>query len=205
MKMSFTNTKAILVKAVEVVVFIFAVFGGFLSGIAPPEEANAKFSVGVSSFFALVILLLIAAISSNTPVRKYKKWWLTAASAAFLFALAAAFSYKSNLERFTFPYPPESLKAEYIAGTEMTAEAKDYQEKSGRTTSGVVAAFGGLSNREKVWSSSSIQKAQRILIVNYVALVLSFSISIFCLTEGVLGKSRQRKTKQISAPATSAD
>jgi hypothetical protein len=182
------ETRAILTKAIEVIGFLFAAFGGFLANIAPPEGQDASYAVGITSFLALIILLFASAIAKNLPVRKFKKIWLIAAAVFFCSALASAFWYKHNLDRLTFAFPPEAIKAQYIKGTEMTPEAKEFQERTKKSDSAVVAAFGGLSKREQVWPIESIQRARLILTVSYSVLVLSLASSIFSLTEGILRK-----------------
>jgi hypothetical protein len=184
------DTKQVLGKGVEVIVFLFAAFGGFLNDIAPPGEADSRFAIGVGSFLALIVLLLATAFSKDLPIRRYKKTWLTVASAFFLAAICAALFYKSNTDRLTFPYPPESTRAEYVSGTELTSDARAYKEKTGKTTAEVVAAYGGLASRERVWTPASIRRGKMVLVASYLALILSLASSIFCLTEGVLGKHR---------------
>src|SRR5262249_37244488 len=118
--------------------------------------------------------------------KKYKKIWLIVASVFFVAAIVFGTLYKSNLDRLTFPFPPETIKAEYVGGTEMTQEAKEHKDRTGKSDAAVVAAFGGLVNREQVWSAESNRRAKLSLTMNYVALVLSLASTIFCLTEGIL-------------------
>jgi hypothetical protein len=54
------DKKAILRSAVSAVAFIFTMFGGFFLKVAPPEEVDAKFAVGITSFCVLVTLLVIS-------------------------------------------------------------------------------------------------------------------------------------------------
>jgi len=181
------STREILSRSVEVVAFIYAAFGGFLQNIAPPEEANARYAVGISSILALCVLLFISSVTKGQPKRKYKRRWLTAAGVLFAVAIAAAFAYRWNIDRLTFPFPPESRAAEYVAGTELTSLAKELLEESpGITTSELVDRSGGLAMRGRVWTEESIRVAKMTLSVNYVLLTLSLATVLFCLTEGIL-------------------
>ena len=179
--------QTILKRAIELITFLFAMFGGFLTNVAPPEEVNSRFAVGISSFLSLIVLLIISALVTRPLTRKLKRRWLIAASALFMLALGSALAYVWNINRLTFPYPPESIRAEYVGGTRLTPEAEEYRRANPtKTISNVVADFGGMESRELVWPPDSIRSAKLILLINYMLLVLGLSGSIFCLTEGLL-------------------
>jgi hypothetical protein len=190
------KTKPILAWAIETVTFIFAMFGGFLTAIAPPGEADARFAVGISSFLMLIVLLFISAFTQGRLKKKHRKIWLAVAVIGFIVGAASAFSYKWNLDRLTFGYPPESPETTYVAGTELTEEASNYLARhSGLPTSQLVAKFEGPENREVVWTAASIRKSKMILTINYVSLVLSLAATIFCLTEGLIVKPANQRSK----------
>src|SRR5205085_5287219 len=132
-----------------------------------PEGDDARYSVGITSFLALIVLLFASAIAKNLPVRKFKRIWLIAAAIFFCSAVVSTFWYKHNLDRLTFAYPPEAIRAQYIKGTEMTTEAKEFEERTKKSDSSVVAAYGGPSIREIVWTSESIRRAKLILSSSY--------------------------------------
>lgn len=182
------DTREVLTKAVEVIGFLFVAFGGFLANFAPPEGDDAAYAVGITSFLGLIILLFASALAKNLPSRKYKKIWLIAAGVFFVAAVVSSILYKQNLTQLTFAYPPDAVKAEYIKGTELTPEAKDYQDKTKKSDSSLVAAFGGPTKREQVWVGESIKHARLVLTINYSILVLSLASAIFSLTEGILKK-----------------
>lgn len=187
------GTKRILSRSIEIVVFVFAAFGGFLKNVAPPEEANARYAVGISSMLALCVLLFISSISKGQPKRKFKKRWLMAAGILFGVAVIAAFAYRWNIDRLTFPFPPENQTAEYVAGTKLTKIAKEFLEENLEiTNSHLVDKFGGLAMRELVWTAESIRSAKMVLTINYVLVTLSLTATVFCLTEGIL---LQRKSE----------
>lgn len=181
------RTRNILAKAVGSISFLFAAFGNFLLDVAPPEEADAKFAVGISSLLALGLLLFISALSRNRQRTRFRKVWLVAAGSLFGVAIISGCIYKWNIDHRTFPYPPENQKVEYIAGTKLTPEAEAYWAKNKSLTAArIVAEFGGIANRELVWTRDSIFKAKIILMINYIVVVLSFAGMFFCLTEGLL-------------------
>ena len=187
------NSKDLLAKAVEIITFLFAAFGGFLKQVAPPEEANAQFAVGASSILALIALLFVTAVAKQQARKKYKKIWLAASLAFFLCAVIATFFYKQKLDELTFPYPPENTRTEYVRGTVFTSEAESYRvAHPEKTISEIVGDYGGLADRELVWTPESIRSAKLQLTVTYVILVLTLATAIFSLVEGVLAGPTKR-------------
>jgi hypothetical protein len=172
--------RSILIKGIEIIGVLFAAFGGFLVGIAPPQEADARFAVGISSFLALIILFIVTALSK----KKYPKVWIIIGACLFVIAIGAAYYYKTSYDALTFNYPPGT----HVAGTELTPKAKEYKEKNaGISNEQLLGAFGGLQNKSKVWPEASVNGARTKLITSYVVLVLALATAIFALVEGSLG------------------
>lgn len=179
--------------AVKLVTFLFGMFGGFLTFIAPPEEANSRFAVGLSSCLVLIILLVISALIKKRRTARSRKKWLLVAVGLSVVALVTALGYWWNLNRLTFAYPPESTKAEYVAGVALSADAQKYlADNPGKTISEMLADYGGLEYRELVWSPDSQRKARMILLINYIAFVMTLATAIFCLSEGLLAPLKKR-------------
>ena len=173
--------RKILVRAIEMVAFLFAAFSGFLKGIAPPEQA-ARFSVGTASFLAVCLFLLLSVQrNKKVPVAKQRFWLLLGGVLTVIAALSAAM-YFYNRERLTFPYPPEHPSGEYIQGTHLTPSAQTLM-RAGLSAPQVLARFGGLPNRHLVWVADSILQAKIILVTNYLVFVLSLAGAIFSLIE----------------------
>jgi hypothetical protein len=93
----------------------------------------------------------------------------------------------------TFVYPPENPQAEYLAGTHYTPAAQQWADSTRQSASEIVAKFGGLAKRNRVWSDSSLMHARLILIVNYLVVVLSIVAAIFSLIEFRLDPERAKK------------
>src|SRR5215467_9816747 len=162
----------VLTRAVEGVVFLFAAFSGFLTGIAPPEEA-AQFSVGAASVLALCLFLFISIWSKKKPRPRERKLWLVLAASLMLVAAIAGLSYRYSLDVLTFTYPPDYPTSRYFAGTQYTPEALALADKEGLSAGQVVAKFGGLPNRHLVWNVLSVERARIILVTNYLIFTLS--------------------------------
>jgi predicted membrane channel-forming protein YqfA (hemolysin III family) len=184
--------QTVLAKGIEIVGVLFAAFGGFFAGIAPPQAADARFAVGLSSFLALIILFVIAAASKKT--KKARRIWLIVGCGLFVVSLLSAYYYKTTYDHLTFEYPPGAASVEHVAGADLTPDAlKQQKENPGISNSQLLAKFGGLKNKGEVWRAESVNRARIKLIGSYLVLVLAISGAIFALTEGVLGQKPVRK------------
>jgi hypothetical protein len=191
---------SVLEWAVKIVTFLFGMFGGFLTFIAPPEEANSRFAIGLASCLVLIILLVISALIKKPRTAKSTKKWLVIAVSFCVLTLAASLTYWWNFNRLTFAFPPESTKAEYVAGVSLTPDAQQYlQDNPGKTISEIVADYGGLESRELVWSPDSLRNARMILLINYIAFVMTLAAAVFCLSEGLLSPAGKNKRGQLSS------
>src|SRR5258706_6402784 len=185
--------QSVLIRALEVVGVLFAAFGGFLVGIAPPQAADARFAVGLSSFFALIILLLISSLAN----KKYRRAWRVGAVVFLLVAVAGAYYYRSTYYALTFEYPPGDSKVLLIAGTEFTPEAhKQRRDNPTISNAELVAGLGP----DRVWPEAAVNAARKKLIFSYVFLVMALASSIFSLTEGTLGSANEAKRKRSKLP-----
>ena len=54
------NTRTYIAKAIQVVIFLFSAFSGFLKNIVPPEETVSGFAVGFASMLSLCVLLFVS-------------------------------------------------------------------------------------------------------------------------------------------------
>jgi|GEM_PF-2337523 len=177
-----------LVVFVQVVVFLFAAFGGFLTDIAPPAQTNPKFAVGLSSFLVLILLLIISAVAGGAAAGKLYKKWLVAGIALFVLALVAGFLYPWVLGKLTYVYPPlpEPPEAWRVQGLKYTKQAEDLMKQPpGNWTPGRLELE---LPYEDIWTADSVGNAKALLLLNYVALVMSIAGAIFCLLEANLKK-----------------
>ncbi|HXI26578.1 MAG TPA: hypothetical protein VNG71_22190, partial [Pyrinomonadaceae bacterium] len=100
-----------LIKGIEVVGVLFSAFGGFLVGVAPPLAADARYAVGISSFFALIVLLLISSLAK----KKHRNAWIISAICSFVIAVVSSYYYKDLYNELAFESPPGNPKVEYVA------------------------------------------------------------------------------------------
>jgi hypothetical protein len=186
------TTREIVGKAVEVVTFVLAGFSGFLDKLAPPDETGASFSVGVASFTVLIVFLFVLALTQGKLRRAHRKYWYAAAASLSVVFLVAAFIYQDTRSKYTFLWPPnEDPKQLYVAGDSLTPLGQQAKSKDpSLTPAKLVSGFGGIDERESVWTADSIRRVGRKLSLQYVITVLSVAAAIFCLTEGVLVRAK---------------
>lgn len=188
--------KRTLGRFVQIVIFLFAAFGGFLSHAAPPAQTNPEYIVGLSSFLVLLILLGISAVAARMSVPEQWTRWMIAGISLFVLVVVFGLTYFFLLMELTYPYPPPPDRpVEYhVAGLKLTESAKDFIRENPKTTSP-----GQLELNlpyEEIWESGSVKSAQMLLIAVYTVLVLSIAAGIFCFLEAnmeIHSKSPKRK------------
>jgi apolipoprotein N-acyltransferase len=181
---------ATLTRAIQIVVLLFGAFGSFLTAIAPPEVS--LIATGTASMSALVVFLLATVLAQARKTASLRKKWAIAAAACACIGAASAIVYRSNLERLTIGWPPETLEQRYVRGTRLTPDAARYIEAHPqKSIADVLADHGGPSQRELVWSESSIRAAKTTLTINYLTMVIAFSLAVASLLEVVALRKRR--------------
>jgi hypothetical protein len=178
----------ILKSAVQIIVFLFAAFGGFLSGVAPPEETGVRIVLGFASFVCLILLLIGSALASALP----KAVWLSLAGVTVISFVMATFTYQRQLQEFTFVWSPSNTV--YVTGgNRLTPKAAAARQRDHSLTDyDLVAGFGGIDKsagidkRFAVWPQGEILSASRTLTFGYVWTVLSGAVAVFCALEAVM-------------------
>jgi hypothetical protein len=185
--------KNLLASFAEVVVFLFASFGGFLTKIAPPDETNPSYYVGIVSFLVLIILLIVSAVSRRAPGARHRWAWLSAGVACFILAVPSAFFYPSMLHKYTYPFPFGKPTETRVNGSEsgLTEVAKEWIRENPRES--IPAVLVRKFPPGQVWTQESIEHARTILLVSYGSLVLSLATAIFCLVEANTNGERQHE------------
>jgi hypothetical protein len=88
---SMKDYKKVLVSFIQVVLFLFLAFGGFLKKIAPPDETKTSYYVGILSFLVLITLLIVSAVARRAPGQKHRPARIKPRIVCFFFAITAAF------------------------------------------------------------------------------------------------------------------
>jgi hypothetical protein len=177
------NYKGVLTWGIEVVTFLFAAFGGFLTKIAPPDQTGASFAVGALSFLILIVLLVVTALGRQAPGNRYRKRWLAAGVILLLAALPAAYLYSEALNLYTYWYPPERPAERHVKGGDeyFTELAEEWAHANPTETSA-----GELERNlpyDQIWKPEGIAASNRRLLLTYAWLVLSIAAGVFGLIE----------------------
>jgi hypothetical protein len=205
--------KAVLIKgAIEVVLLLFAAFGGFLTNIAPPGS-DVKLPLGIAQFITLCLLLYISAFSRyslSMNKRKYKKnygLWLIVAGIFLVLTLASAFVYFGQYEKRVIA--KENWDVRLVRG-QLTDSSRAIcaEEKIGDTNA---CEFELLNNfytsnevmNGKLWTRESVSAAKMRLLVSYIAFILSLSVILFAALELLLSKAPGKQDRPPAPSGTS--
>jgi len=183
------NARRLLRDGTELVAVLLAAFHGFLFNLAPTEEIRKSSSIGITSFILLIVLLFIIFFRRRRQqLQSYRKWMLIAAIACALLGPVLFFVYLKETNRLTFVYPPDDPHAQsYVRGKVLTPKAKKWKDDHpGISDSWLVDNFGGIDDKEKVWTHESIGAAEIELTVSYVLFVVLLAGAVLCLLEGLL-------------------
>jgi hypothetical protein len=176
-----TDYRRLLTLVVQVVVFLFSSFGGFLERVAPPEQSGARYVVGILSFLTLLALLSISAIARVAPGAKYRKGWIIAGVTASALAIPAAVMYPMSVRTYTWAYPSDK-PVQRIRGLEYSDLVKAYlKDNPGQSSD--PNELAGKFEVSDLWTPDSISRASTRLLVLYGWLVLSLATAVFCLLE----------------------
>jgi hypothetical protein len=174
--------KRTLVPLVQIVAFLFLAFGGFLKHLAPPDETNPEFYVGIVSFFVLIILLAIATIARKVPGAQNRRAWLIAGIGCFLVATVSTAVYPRMLHKYTYWSAEDPRQLRVKASDEgFTKIVKEWLRDQAYEpeASDLVRKFPP----GQVWEKGAIESAKSKLLISYASLVLSLASAIFCLLE----------------------
>ena len=189
--------KKLLVAFVEVITFLFASFGGFLKKIAPPDQVDASYPVGIMSFLMLIILLAISALGHRQVVKTTFRKWMSAGALFFVLTLPACFLYPYMVSHYTYPQHSQLDKRRLSASDDyLTPDARQYKATNPNATPEELDR--NLPDGD-VWTSAGIERTESRLLVIYAWLVLSLSGAIFCLLEANLGIESHENAKMTAA------
>jgi hypothetical protein len=194
----------VIAKGIQVITFLFGGFGFFLPQISPPDDGMAlgskthgsSFAIGFCSFLTLIALLIISGAAAK-PMRAKKINWLGVSATFGCVAMIIGLAYYSVLLRYTFDYPPWQPEYVYYSGLKMDPDAKSQMTLHRWSKADLVSNWGGRKGREHIWSESSRQAAQTLVLSFYIVFVLSICIAIFCAAEIISAGRAPRKPKAV--------
>lgn len=190
---------ALLTTLVQVVVFVFAAFNGYLANIAPPLSRagglSAPETVGFASFVALFAFLLVKMWLTDRAITQRVRVWKWVATGTALAFVAVAIMYAERLSALTFHHPKDdgSLVRE-VAGTQVTSAFKAAvdalrQSQQGREpTAEELVRKSGLSidRIDTLWEPASIRAAHDQLVIWYVVMVALLALGLAISAEAIV-------------------
>jgi hypothetical protein len=193
--------KRIATWGIEVVAFLFAAFGGFLTRIAPPDQTGASYGVGILSFLVLIVLLIVSALARQWPSETHRKRWIAGGVVCFLLALPGAVLYYGAWEQNTYSYPPEQPMVRHVRASDKdrTDLAQNWARQHPNEAS--PADLEANLPYEKIWKPESIARANRRLLLTYGWVVLSLATAIFCLIEANAGSDKKNADETLKPNA----
>lgn len=180
------SKKNVLVKGSEAVIFLFTAFGGYLTRYAPPNGTDAVFFIGLSQFIALFVLFFISALSNQILKNRFKIIWIILALISLIIFVTSSLFYIDNYRNLSIDFPPTDNSERVLIGTEYTDSAQSLLDENNDWKAQDVLSYLGILKKETVWTKESIDEARDKLNFSYVLMIVSLSIALFSLIEGVI-------------------
>ena len=142
------------VTTLQVGLWFLTFFGGFYSGIAPPDN-SLKFWPSHGSLLALLGFIIYMHVGSRLQK--------SIIGIAIALALIGPIFYVWRYQDLTVTYASSRV----ICGTELTPRASEYKSQMGISNAQLLFDFAGVTT--DVWTESSITRARLILGLSYSA------------------------------------
>jgi hypothetical protein len=182
--------KSLLTWGVQIVTFLFAAFGSFLTNIAPPSETGVSFAVGSVSFLLLIVLLIITAVGRQAPGAKYRTRWIGAGVLCLVLAVPGAFLYSQSWERYTYGFPCQRGSSRHIKAEDkdLTEIAQVWIHDHPIETSPCDLEMN--LPVDQIWKPEALALVKRRLLLTYASMVLAVATALFSLIEANAPPSR---------------
>jgi hypothetical protein len=192
----------ILKNGIQLIVCLFAAFGGFLLNIAPPQGGGVKLSVGIAQFIALALMLYLSAFSVYSLVlnkKRYKKnyrAWLMICGIALVLTLVSSLGYFQQYDHLVLKVEnwdttfvrgrlsPESLK---ICREDKLGDGDQCEHELLRNFYTAEQVSAGM-----LWTNASVRSSKMKLLIWYLSFIIMLSLTLFSaielLSSNFLGK-----------------
>jgi hypothetical protein len=166
---------------------VAASFGGFLLNAQPPEGVVSGFSIGFPSAICVMICLAISVIADMWIGKKgYRSIFLGLAIALMTATIVIGLRYQTIFAADTIRFPDDRSETRVVIGSTLTDSGRKLLLQPAKPVAAILADAGGVSDREILWTRSSITDAVIKLNQLYIAFAILLSSSVFCLLEGLL-------------------
>ncbi|HWI93205.1 MAG TPA: hypothetical protein VNT20_18130 [Flavisolibacter sp.] len=184
----------VLKNAIQIIITLFASFGGFLLKIAPPNGAAVKLPLGIAQILSLALLLYLSAFSVYSLVLNKKRFkrnyrsWLIACSMLLLATTASSFGYFDNYQRLVIKVP--NWDTTFIRG-QLTQDAiktcsDEYKiHDVDRCENTLLGDYYTIDEvvEGRLWSKDSMRRSEMKLLIWYIGFVVFLSGAIFSALE----------------------
>lgn len=201
----------ILKNAIQVIVCLFAAFGGFLFNIAPPNGTDVKLPLGIAQFLSLALLLYVSAFSVYSLVLNKKrfnrnyKMWLGVAGFFLVVTIASSFTYFHHYENLVLPvdkWDTTLVRGELTVDALAVCKEEFRIQDPDRCEHDLLAGFYTIDQvaTGRLWTRNSIKSSQMKLLVWYIVFVIALSGTLFSTIELLSSKymGSQSKPKKSS-------
>lgn len=173
----------IILRGTQVVIAAFALFGGFIGDVSPPDHMA---STGMASLLALVLFVwIVGTTGGQSVVAAWRQVWLAVAGGCFVAALILFVIYFPTKATFVWQMPSGQ---DGVGGLWYSAEAlKAIADEGVSSPSDVLALFGGPAALYQVWPVLSHWLAAALLYLLYALCVLTSLGALFAISEGIFG------------------
>lgn len=182
--------KAVLQSVIEIVVMLFAAFGGFLTVVAPPPGANDTASaVGLASFVAVVVFVLAKLYMSLLPARTMMVVTLVMATLSGGVFVVNGVSYLYFVDRYTFRFPEGEPDGRIMLAAPEYAPAGRLLVAAQPELDGAHAAIlakAGEAQSHEIWSPKAVVATRRQMTVKYITMVLALTLCLGFAIEGLV-------------------
>lgn len=188
--------------SVATVAAFFAIFGGTLVEIAPPDMAglgiNTKFAVGTASFVVLIVLALFRAVASSFGSSARPHWWMFLGAAGAIVFVISSLGYQERLSLHTFDHTLRNSDTviRLIAGTELTPAAAEFAGANPDSRPEVMMLAGQTDDPTLVWTRASLITTQTSLTRWYQVVVCSACVAIFALFQAAVRNADKDRTNK---------
>lgn len=186
----------LMTRAVQIVVFVFVAFGGFVLNVSPPDYSNSlPLANGLVQFGALVILLAAAAAVRSFLVKEkrivskaVRTWFLITLLFAVGFIIMGMIYY-NHITDYTIYHG--KWEKTFIRGTSLTLKSNEIctEENKAGFEDCEHYLFTDFYNSDEIafsnllWKAGEVNDRKKILFRDYILMILFLCCALFSLVE----------------------
>lgn len=186
----------LIAKAIQIIIFVFGAFGGFILKVSPPDHANGlPLANGMVQFGALIMLLAAAAavrsfmFKGNRIQTKTVKIWAIVTGVFIALFLLMGVIYYNHMTDFTVYQGKWDER--FIKGKSMTARSLEICAEEKRSDPEDCESFllndyyssDEIAFQHRLWKAAEVNDRKKTLFRDYIIMILSLCTALFSLVE----------------------